>query len=96
MISDIVLLAELPDFIKNSITAYIGCLSGAIKKDEYIDGIEKAGFHEVKIIEETSFPVEFMLNDPTVQAIIENNNLTTDKLNDIAKSVRSIKVYGMK
>lgn len=96
MISDIVVLAELPDFIKNSIAAYIGCLSGAIKKDEYIDGIEKAGFREVKIIEETSFPVEFMLNDPTVQAIIENNNLTSKKLNDIAESVRSIKAYGLK
>ena len=96
MISDIVLLAELPDFIKNSVTAYIGCLSGAIKKDEYIDGIKRAGFQDVKIIEETSFPVDFMLNDPTVQAIIKDSNLPTEKLNDIAKSVRSIKVYGVK
>jgi hypothetical protein len=33
MISDIVLLKELPKFIKDSIEAYIGCLSGAIMKD---------------------------------------------------------------
>ncbi len=30
MISDIVLSRKLPDFIKNSVEAYIGCLSGAI------------------------------------------------------------------
>jgi len=38
MISDMVLLKELPDFIKNSIEAYIGCLSGAIMRDEYRGG----------------------------------------------------------
>jgi len=27
---------ELPEFIKNSIEAYVGCLSGAIMKDRYI------------------------------------------------------------
>ena len=43
MVSDIVLLKELPDFIKNSIEAYIGCLSGAIMRDEYIGAIEAAG-----------------------------------------------------
>src|SRR4030043_1269161 len=32
MISDIVLTKELPDAIKNSIEAYIGCLSGAIMR----------------------------------------------------------------
>ncbi len=31
----IVLLKELPEHIKNSIEAYIGCLSDAIMRDEY-------------------------------------------------------------
>jgi len=39
MVSDIVLLKELPDFIKHSIEAYIGCLAGAIRKDKYIEAI---------------------------------------------------------
>jgi len=50
MISDIVLLEELPDFIKSSIAAYVGCVSGAIKKDEYIGAIENAGFQKVEIL----------------------------------------------
>jgi arsenite methyltransferase len=64
MVSDIVLLKELPNFIKDSIEAYVGCLSGAIMKDKYIIAIKEAGFQEVKILDETPFPIECMSNDP--------------------------------
>jgi len=96
MISDIVLLNELPDFIKNSIEAYIGCLSGAIMRDEYIGAIKAAGFQEVRIIDETSFPIECMANDPTAKAIIENLAVPLGKVKEVASSVISIKVYGVK
>ncbi len=96
MISDIVLLKELPDFIKNSIEAYIGCISGAVMKDEYIETIKAAGFQGVKIIGETSFPIEYRANDPIAKAITENLKIPTKKLNEIANSVLSIKIYGIK
>ncbi len=96
MISDIVLLKELPDFIKDSVEAYIGCLSGAIMKDEYIGAIKAAGFHDVRIIDEASFPIECMANDPTAKAIIENLKIPLEKMKGIASSVTSIKVYGVK
>ncbi|MFC2065528.1 arsenite methyltransferase [Chloroflexota bacterium] len=96
MVSDIVLLKELPDFIRTSIEAYIGCLSGAIMKEEYIGAIEAAGFQDVRIIDETSFPVESMVNDPTAKAIIEGLAIPMEQINDVANSVTSIKVYGAK
>ena len=96
MISDMVLLKELPDFIKNSIEAYIGCLSGAIKRDEYIDAIKAAGFQEVSIIDETSFPIECMANDPTAKAIIKNLEIPPEEIKEVAGSVISIKVLGIK
>jgi arsenite methyltransferase len=96
MISDIVTLRELPDVIRNSIEAYIGCVSGAIRKDEYLQKIEGAGFQDVKVMGETSFSVEFIVNDPTVKAIIEKSGLPPEKVADIAGSVVSIKVYGVK
>src|SRR4030042_6801311 len=58
MISDIVLLQDLPDFIKKSIEAYIGCVSGAIMKDDYLQKIKSAGFQNVRVIDETLFPIE--------------------------------------
>ena len=96
MISDIVLLKELPDFIKNSIEAYIGCLSGAIMRDEYIGAIKAAGFQEVRIIDESSFPIEYVANDPTAKALIENLKIPLKKVEGVANSVLSIKVYGGK
>jgi arsenite methyltransferase len=96
MISDIVILRELPTAIRNSIEGYIGCVSGAIKKDEYLQKIERAGFQDVKVMGETSFSVDFMINDPTVKAMIEESRLPPEKIEEIAGSVVSIKVYGVK
>ncbi len=96
MISDMVLLKELPGFIKKSIEAYIGCLSGAIMRDEYIGAIKAAGFQGVSIIDETSFPIEGIANDPTAKAIIENLEIPSEKIKEVASSVISIKVDGVK
>jgi len=96
MVSDITLLKEVPDFIRNSIAAYVGCISGAMLKDEYIKVIREAGFHEVKIIDETVFPIECMANDPTAKAIMNKVNIPAGEIEDIANSVVSIKVQGTK
>ena len=96
MVSDIVLLKELPDFIINSIEAYVGCISGAMMRDEYIEAIREVGFREVKVMDETVFPIECMANDPTAQAIISELNITTEDIKDIENSVVSIKVQGIK
>ncbi len=96
MVSDIVLLAPLPDFIRDSIEAYVGCVAGAMLRDEYVDTIKNAGFHDVKILGETNFPVELMANDPTVQAVIENSNLPAEELKKVAESILSIKVQATK
>ena len=92
----IVLLKELPDFIKNSIDAYIGCISGAIMRDKYVEVMKEAGFHEGEIIDETSFPIECMANDPTATALIETLKIPLEKVNEVTSSIRSIKVQGLK
>jgi len=96
MISDIALTKELPDFIKNSIEAYIGCISGAIMRDKYIEAIKAAGFQEVGIIDETSFSIECMANVLTTEAIIEDLRIPSEEVKEVASSVTSIKVYGVK
>ena len=96
MISDMVLLKELPDFIKNSIAAYIGCLSGAIKRDEYIGDIKAAGFQEVNIVDETLFPIECMANDHMAKAVIKDLKIPQEEIKEVAGSVASIKVCGIK
>lgn len=96
MISDIVLLKELPETVKKSVQAYIGCLSGAIMKDKCIELIKDAGFQDVKIVEETRFPIDFIVNDSTAKAIMKELNIPAKKAKNFANSVASIKVYGVK
>ena len=95
-VSDMVLLKELPDVVKQSVAAYVGCLSGAIMKDAYVATIRAAGFDDVRIVEESSFPLDYMASDPSAQAIRDSINLTPDELRDLADSVVSIKVAGKK
>ena len=95
-ISDIVLLKELPKFIKESMEAYIGCVSGAIIKSEYLEKIEAAGFRDVRVIDETAFPIELITNDPTAKGIMDNLGIGFDEARGIASSVVSIKVSAIK
>lgn len=96
MISDIVLLKELPAFIKDSIEAYIGCVAGAMLKDEYLKAVREAGFQDVKIIDETAFPAELIISDPTAKEIIKRLGMEPERAGELAKSVLSIKVSGTK
>jgi arsenite methyltransferase len=95
-ISDIVLLKELPIFIKESIEAYVGCVSGAIIKSEYLEKIEAAGFRDVRVIDESAFPIELITNDPTAKGIMDNLEIGLDEARGIASSVVSIKVSAIK
>lgn len=51
-VSDIVASGELPASIKSGAELYAGCVSGAIKKDEYLGIIEKTGFENIKVQKE--------------------------------------------
>jgi arsenite methyltransferase len=96
MVSDIVLLKELPSSIKKSIAGYVGCVSGAVLKKRYLQMIRQAGFQDIKVIDETSFPVELMLSDSETKVLIRKTKMTSEKIKDIGTQVISIKVEGKK
>ena len=97
MVSDIVLRRPLPDFIMNSIAAYVGCMSGAVMRDEYLRVIEQAGFRDVRIMEESLFPIDCMANDPTAQAIVAHLDMTPEKIMEAVEgTIASIKVHAVK
>ncbi len=50
-VSDIVLLAELPEQVKNDVSAYVGCISGASLMGEYIRLALEAGLTGVTMPE---------------------------------------------
>ncbi len=97
MIADIVLLKKLPKFIKDSVEAYVGCISGAILKNSYIKAIKKASFTNIKIINESYISIDCMLNDKTAQALLNNFKLSYDEIkNALRETVASIIVHAEK
>lgn len=96
MISDLALMRELPDFLKDSIDAYISCLSGAIMKDEYLSALRNAGFKEVEITDERAFSLDLQADDPIAKAIMETAKIGPEKLEEVANTIVSIKIKGVK
>jgi len=91
MISDLVLLQKLPDAIKESVQAYVGCLSGATMKEEYVGAIKESGFEDVDILEEVPFPVDLMASDVTAQVAKDSLSVggaDQDRLTNVMASVR--------
>ena len=56
-ISDIVLVGELPEKIRQAAEMYAGCVAGAIQKGEYLALIETAGFQNITLQKEKSIIV---------------------------------------
>ena len=50
-VSDIALKGELPEEVARSMAAYVGCIGGAIRLDDYHTGLLAAGFEHVEIID---------------------------------------------
>jgi hypothetical protein len=53
-VSDIALKAELPKEIATSIAAYVGCIAGAIRIEDYRTELRNAGFEHVEIVDSGS------------------------------------------
>ena len=91
MVSDIVLLNSLPESIQENIEAYAGCISGAELKDKYLGLIREAGFKEAKVIDEKTYPLEYIISESTLKEAIKMTNMTEEEVKETAKSVVSVK-----
>jgi arsenite methyltransferase len=49
--SDIALKGELPEAVASSLAAYVGCIAGAIRIEDYQTELRKAGFEFVEIVD---------------------------------------------
>jgi arsenite methyltransferase len=96
LLSDIVLLKPLPESIKKSVDAYAGCIAGAENKDIYLELIRRAGFADVKVLHEKSFPLENIISEPQTQKIITSLSMTSHDVKEAANSIVSINVSATK
>jgi len=91
MVSDIVLDGELPAAVKDSVTAYTGCIGGALKRRDYLAAMAKAGFSQVEIVAETKVPVDLWADFPE-----EAKTLSREEIKTALNAIVSIKVSARK
>lgn len=96
MVSDIVLTKEIPEAIRNNVSAYVGCISGAVLKEAYLAAIQAAGFGGIEVLEERPFPIADLANDVTAQAVVRAYGASPDKIRQLEDSILSIKVRAVK
>jgi SAM-dependent methyltransferase len=96
IVSDILLLEDLPDVIKNSFPSHIACVAGAVKKTEYISMMQNSGFKDIQILSEQSFPLELILSDPTLNSILKENYVSKELMEQAVSSVVSVKFSATK
>jgi ubiquinone/menaquinone biosynthesis C-methylase UbiE len=92
-VSDIVTDGPLPDPIKKSLSAWAGCVAGAVEASEYIHRMEAVGFTNVSIV-----PVFFDREtvDSAISGMKDVMELKTIARNDIYKAVYSAKITAYK
>ncbi len=91
MVSDIVLDGELPAKVKDSVAAYTGCIGGALKRDDYLAAIAKAGFTQVEIVAEDRVPVDLWADFPE-----EAKTLSREDIKTALGLIASVKVSARK
>jgi|SRR5690606_16289146 len=73
-ISDIVLVGELPEKLRNDAEMYAGCVAGAIQRDDYLAAITSSGFENLAIQKEKPISIprdilERYLDAPDVERV---------------------------
>ena len=61
-----------------------------------LGAIAGAGFEDVLVIEESEFPLDCMVNDPTGQAILRSLQGSEEEIRKVEGSVCSLKVRAKK
>jgi arsenite methyltransferase len=86
-ISDIVLKGELPEAIQKEAEMYAGCVSGAVKKGDYLGLISEQGFVNITVQKER----EIILPDEILQNYLNADELKAFKENGMG--IFSVTVY---
>ncbi len=92
MISDVVLERELPKAILLSIDALVGCIGGASLRRDYLETIEKAGFSKIRVQGEKNYGTALSPDDPTVQRLAHERDISKDQINDLLDTVTSLQL----
>lgn len=93
-VSDIVTDGPLPESVKSSLSAWAGCVAGALDVQDYLEAVKAAGFVDVSLTP-VYFPKE-IIDEAVVQLDNEVNDPAILSAEEIYKAVFSAKITAVK
>ena len=91
MISDIMLIENLPERLKENVALFAGCVSGAILKEDYLRLMRDAGFSDVTIVQEK--PTGDMFGPQEEARLLKAaHGLTREDLRRIGRAIVSVQL----
>lgn len=91
-VSDIVTTDEVPLSIRDSVDAYVACLSGAMMQADYLSLIEQAGFVDIEVTEERRFALGDVVADDLIAQFSEQSSASVEELEAAAARFLSMRV----
>ncbi len=88
VVSDVMLDGELPEIITRNVMAYVGCVSGAVQRDNYLAMLTEAGLGEIEIVKDVDFLATVADSLPKeINSAMEELGLATDDLKGVVRSI---------
>ena len=92
-VSDIVTYGTLPQLLVEQMSAWAGCISGALDEEEYLGLMRAAGFSRIEVLNRNYYSPELIASDEGVQALMEENKIDVSSLD---KKIASITLRAYK
>jgi SAM-dependent methyltransferase len=88
VVSDIVLERPLPEAVAKDVLAWVGCVAGAARREDYFRMVEAAGLSDVTVLADTdSLAVLAEVAPEEANAIVERSGVPREELLGIVRSV---------
>jgi SAM-dependent methyltransferase len=95
MISDIMLLENLPEKLKTNAALFAGCVSGAILRDEYLSLMRQAGFTDIRVEQQKESSQMFGPEDEAA-LLAQAPDLSREELRRLGKAIVSVQLTARK
>ena len=94
VVSDIVLDGALPEAVRADIAAWVGCISGALQREEYVALAEGAGLGSIEVLRDDDHGASLEAVAPDqVRELLER---TGAQRQDLVETVRSLTIRAVK
>jgi hypothetical protein len=94
VISDILLRGRLPEAVEKDLLAYVGCVSGAMRQEEYFALVGAAGLERVEVLRDVDYVAGLIETAPDEVRALEAR--TGVKREEVVGRVRSVTFRALK